>query len=108
MELCVFLGKTNFVFNHNIFELRWGTVTGAPIFAKKNVSCAEQSVVNNFSDEQIRIWILFAKDILYEYEYEYYSWHLGSRIWIRILFVRNIQEYIRIFNIFEYLKKTKS
>ena len=32
-----------------------------------------QSVANNFSDERIQIWILFAKDIFYNYEYEYYS-----------------------------------
>ena len=51
---------------------------------------ARQSVANNVSDEQIKTWILFSKDILYKYEYEYYSWHLGSKIWIRILFVRNI------------------
>ena len=57
----------------------------------------EQSVANNFSDEQIWIWILFTKDILCKYEYEYYSWHLGSRIWIKILLERNIHKYIRIF-----------
>ena len=56
-----------------------------------------QSVANNFSDEWMRIWILFAKDILYEYEYEFYSWHLGSQIWIRILFVKDINEYNQIF-----------
>ena len=60
-----------------------------------------QSVANNFSDEQIWIWILFVKDIFYTHEYEYYSWHLLSRIWIRILFVKNIHEYIRIF---EYIQ----
>ena len=56
-----------------------------------------QSVAYNFSDERVQIWILFTKDILYKYKYEYYSWHLGSQIWIRILFVRNIHEYIQIF-----------
>ena len=60
-----------------------------------------QSVANNFSDEQIQIWILFAKDIFFEYEYEYYSWYLVSRIWIRIIFVKNIHEYIRII---EYIR----
>ena len=30
-----------------------------------------QSVANNFSDERLQIWILFAKDIFYEYKYEY-------------------------------------
>ena len=53
-----------------------------------------QSVAKKNSDERIQIWILFAKGILYEYEYEYSFWHLASRIWIRILFVRNIHEYI--------------
>ena len=56
-----------------------------------------QSVANNFSDEQIRIWILFAKYIFYEYKCEYYSWHFVSRIWIRILFRKNIHKYIWIF-----------
>ena len=53
------------------------------------------SLANNFSDERIQISILFAKEVFYEYEY--YSWHLVSRIWIRILFVENIHEYIQIF-----------
>ena len=66
-----------------------------------------QSVANNFSDEQIQIWILFAKDILYKYKYEYYSWHLGSQIWIRILFVRNIHEYIRIFKYIQILENNQ-
>ena len=34
---------------------------------------SNQSVANIFSDGQIQIWILFAKDIFYKYEYEYYS-----------------------------------
>ena len=55
-----------------------------------------RSVANTFSDEWIWIWILFAKDVFYKYEYEYYSLHLVSRIWIRILFIENIHEYIRI------------
>ena len=66
-----------------------------------------QSVVNNFSDEQIRIWILFAKDIFYEYEYEYYSWQLVSLIWIRISFLKNIHKCILIFKyiwIYEIIK----
>ena len=57
----------------------------------------QKSVANYFSNERIRIWILFAKDIFYEYKYEYYSWHLVSQIWIRVLFVTNIHEYIWIF-----------
>ena len=32
-----------------------------------------QSVANKLSDERIRIGILFAKDMLYKYEHEYYS-----------------------------------
>ena len=36
------------------------------------VACLNQIVVNNFSDEQIQIRILFPKDILYKYKYEYY------------------------------------
>ena len=64
-----------------------------------------QSVANSFSDEQIWIWITFAKDILYKHKYEYYSWHLGSRVWIRILFVRNIHKY---FQIFEYIRIFKN
>ena len=62
-----------------------------------------QSVANDFSDEQIQIWILFAKDIFYDYKYEYYSGHLGSGIWIRKLFINkklrincNIQIYSNI------------
>ena len=66
-------------------------------FVKQHNMALQQSVVNNFSDGRIQIWILFAKDIFYEYEYEYYSWHLVSRIWIRILFVKNIHKYIWIF-----------
>ena len=50
-----------------------------------------------FSDGQIQIRILIAKDIFYKYKYEYYSWHLVSRIWIRILIVKNIHKYIQIF-----------
>ena len=53
------------------------------------------------SDEQTQIWILFAKDISYKYKYEYYSWHLGSQIWIRILFIKIIHKYIWIF---EYIQ----
>ena len=30
----------------------------------------QQSVANNLSDEQIRMQIIFAKDIIYKYEYE--------------------------------------
>ena len=48
-----------------------------------------QGVVNNFCDEQIQISILFAKDIFYEYEYEYYSG----------IILTNICKYS---NIFEY------
>ena len=53
--------------------------------------------MNSLSDEQIQIWILFVKGILYKYKYEYYSCHLGSQIGIRILFIRNIHKYIWIF-----------
>ena len=60
-----------------------------------------QSVANSFSDVQIQIWILFAKDILYKNKYQYYSWYLRSQIWMRILFIKNIHEYIPIF---EYIK----
>ena len=58
-----------------------------------------QSVAIIFSDERIQIWLLFAKYIFYEYKYEYHSWHLGSGIKIRILFVNkylNIQIYSNI------------
>ena len=77
----------------------WGHISGTYL---------GQSVANDFSDEQIRIWILFAKDILYEYEYEYYSWHLGPRIWIRILSVRNIHKYIQIFEYIRIFEGKKS
>jgi hypothetical protein len=33
----------------------------------------KQSVANNFFDEQILIWILLARNIIYKYKYEYYS-----------------------------------
>ena len=55
---------------------------------------ANQSEANNFFDEQIGILILFARNILYKYENEYYSEHLWSRIQIIILFGINIEKYI--------------
>ena len=65
-----------------------------------------QSVANTFSDEQIQIWILFAIDIFYKYEYEYYSWHHGSQIWIRKLIKKIFTNKFKYSNIFEYLKKS--
>ena len=47
-----------------------------------------QRVANNFFYERIWTSILFAKDIFYEYNYEYYSWYFVLQIWIWILFVR--------------------
>ena len=73
-----------------------------------NVLCVVQSVANNFSDEQIKIWILFAKDIFYKYEYEYYSWHFVSQIWMRISFVTNIHEYIQIYKYIWIFEEKKS
>ena len=66
-----------------------------------------QSIANNFYYGQIRIWILFAKDIFYKYKYEYYSWHLMSGIWIRIIFVKIFTNIFKIWKIFEYLKIIK-
>ena len=66
-----------------------------------NLQILLQSVANNFSDEQIQIWILFAKGIFYKYEYEYYSWHIVWKIWIRIIFFKNIHKYIWVF---KYIK----
>ena len=64
-----------------------------------NVLCVVQSVANNFSDEQIKIWILFAKDIFYKYEYCF--WHIVSWIWIRIVFVNIVHKNIWIFKYIE-------
>ena len=72
---------------------------------KKGYGCICHSVANNFSYGRMQIWILFAKDVVYKYEYEYYSWHLVSQIWIRILFFNNIDEYIWIFK-FIWIFKT--
>ena len=63
----------------------------------------EQSLANNCSDEQIWIWILFAKDIFYKYEYE----HLVSRMWIRILFKKTFRNIFKYLNILELLKVVK-
>ena len=57
------------------------------------------SVGNDFVPEQIWIWIIFIILVYYEYEYKYYSWFSSPspRIKIWILFLRNIHEYIWMF-----------
>ena len=51
-----------------------------------------QSVANTFYDERIKVWILFAKYIFYEYEYEYYS----LKIFMNIFKYSNIFGYLKI------------